>query len=118
MGFPWEPVTRPFPLLATSDLGITILYTVTARPLDGDALRETAGGAAAILVEPTLQGTSLPAFAEALSDRARRLLALGEPPEELRRYGTAAEHRQAHGLDAAGLRRRIAGFLAGGAEHA
>lgn len=90
---------------------------VTARPLDGDALRETACGAAAILVEPTLEGTSLPAFVETLSDRVRRPLAIGEPSEELRRYGTAAEHRQAHGLDAVGLRRRIAGFLADGAEH-
>ena len=103
------------PLLdATSDLDLTVLYTATVQPLDGEALRAVAGAADAILVEPTLQGTSLPAFAEALGDRARRLLAIGEPAEELRRYGSAAEHRRAHGLDAAGLHRRIATFLDAG----
>jgi transketolase len=51
-------------------------------------------------------------MAEALRDRPHRLLALGVPPVELRRYGTPAEHRRAHGLDAAGIRRSLAAFLA------
>ena len=40
-----------------------------------------------------------------------RLLALGIGREELRRYGTPEEHLAARGLDAAGLRRSITGFL-------
>ena len=46
-----------------------------------------------------------------LRDRPRRLLALGVPPLELRRYGTPAEHRRAYGLDAAGIRRSLDAFL-------
>ena len=47
----------------------------------------------------------------ALSDRPIRLLSIGVPNVELRRYGTPAEHTHHHGLDAAGIRARLAAWL-------
>ena len=64
-----------------------------------------------MLVEPYLAGTSVPEVASALADLPHRVLGLGVSREELRRYGTPQEHQAAHGLDAASLRERIAGFI-------
>ena len=64
-----------------------------------------------MIVEPYLAGTSAAAVADALRDQPRRLLALGVPPLELRRYGTPDEHRHAYGLDADGIRRSLDAFL-------
>jgi transketolase len=48
---------------------------------------------------------------EALLDTPHRVLGLGVSRQELRRYGTPAEHAAAHGLDPASLRQRIGSFL-------
>jgi transketolase len=101
-------------LKATEGMDVTVLYAATIRPFDGAALRATLGAADVVLVEPYLAGTSGPAAAQALSHVPHRVLGLGVGREELRRYGTRAEHRAAHGLDAASLRARIEGFLAAG----
>ncbi|MFJ4439078.1 transketolase family protein [Streptomyces sp. NPDC088923] len=101
-------------LAATEGLDVTVLYATTVRPLDGAALRaavDAADAADVVLVEPYLAGTSTAAVAEALLDRPHRVLGLGVGRAELRRYGSPAEHVAAHGLDAAGLRERIGGFL-------
>ncbi len=98
-------------LKATSEMDVTVLYAATVRPFDGAALRATLGAADVILVEPYLAGTSVPQVAEALAGIPHRLLGLGVGRAELRRYGKPAEHRAAHGLDAASLRARIGGFL-------
>jgi transketolase len=47
----------------------------------------------------------------ALADRPHRLLSLGVPNAEFRRYGAGSEHRAAHGLDAEGIRASILGFV-------
>ena len=65
-----------------------------------------------VLVEPYLAGTSSAEVANALLDVPHRLLALGVERKEHRHYGSSSEHDQAYGLDAAGIRRRIADFLA------
>ena len=64
-----------------------------------------------VLVEPWLAGTSARVVADALRDVPHRLLSLGVGARELRRYGTPADHVRAHGLDAAGIRRSLDGFL-------
>jgi transketolase len=100
-------------LAATAGLDVTVLYATTIRPFDAVTLRATLGEPDVVVVEPYLAGTSVPFVAEALRDRRHRVLGLGVGREELRRYGTPAEHEAAHGLDAASLRERIGGFLAG-----
>ncbi|MFV2112058.1 transketolase family protein [Micromonospora sp. LOL_025] len=95
---------------AVADLGVTVAYTHRPRPFDTAGLRALAGDAV-ILVEPYLAGTSARVVSAALADRPHRLLALGVGREELRRYGSAEDHTRWHGLDAAGLRRSVAGFL-------
>jgi len=95
---------------ATADRDVTVLYAATAVPLAGEALRRCRSEDI-VIVEPTLEGTSVPLLAELLRDRPRRLLGIGVGRVELRRYGSADEHDAAHGLDVAGLRRRIDVFL-------
>ncbi|NJQ08352.1 transketolase [Streptomyces lonarensis] len=98
---------------AVAGLDVTLLYAATVRPFDAVGLRAAVGArptADVVLVEPYLAGTSTARVAEALSGTPHRTLALGVPRAELRRYGTREEHARAHGLDAAGLRGRIAAF--------
>jgi transketolase len=63
------------------------------------------------LVEPYLAGTSSRHVAEALREVPHRILGLGVGRQEIRRYGTAAEHNRARGLDAEGIRSAIGSFI-------
>jgi transketolase len=99
-------------LEAVSDLDVSVLYASTVRPFDAKTLRAVAGTPEVVLVEPYLVGTSARCVAESLVDVPHRLLSLGVGREELRRYGSPAEHAAAHGLDAAGIRRAVTGFTA------
>jgi transketolase len=97
-------------LAATRELDVTVAYLATVRPFDADGLRALVRGTDVVLVEPYLAGTSAAEVAAALADRPHRLLSLGVANAELRRYGTGREHRAAHGLDAAGIRRSLEGL--------
>jgi transketolase len=99
-------------LAATADLDVTVAYTATPRPFDADGLRALADRDV-VLVEPYLAGTSTAEVAAALVDRPTRIFSIGVPRGEFRHYGTPAEHRAAHGLDAAGIRLKIQRFMAG-----
>jgi transketolase len=99
-------------MAATAHLDVTVLYAATIRPFDAATLRATLGQPDVVVVEPYLAGTSVSFVAAALSDVPHRTIGLGVGREELRRYGTPAEHEAAHGLDAASLRASIEGFLA------
>lgn len=99
-------------LEATAGLDVTVAYTATVRPFDHRALRAAVGGCEVVLVEPSLAGTSSADVSRSLAATPHRLLALGTQNVELRRYGKGSEHRQAHGLDAAGIRESIVAFLA------
>jgi len=99
-------------LEATAERDVSVAYLATVRPFDADGMRAALGeGADVVLVEPYLAGTSAAEVAAALVDRPHRLLALGVQNAELRRYGTGAEHRRAHGLDAPGIRASLERFL-------
>ncbi|MGH3714593.1 MAG: transketolase family protein [Micromonosporaceae bacterium] len=98
-------------LAATEGLDVTVAYTSTVRPFDGAGLQALVGEPAdVVLVEPYLAGTSSYLVNEALADRPHRVLGLGVPRRELRRYGTPEEHDAAYGLDPAGLRTAITAF--------
>ena len=98
-------------LAATEGLDVTVLYASTVRPFDGRGLRAVLGAPEVVLVEPWLAGTSAHVVSDALPDVPHRLLALGVGRQELRRYGAPEDHVRAHGLDAAGIRRSLDGFL-------
>jgi transketolase len=98
---------------AAEGLDLTVLYASTIRPFDADTLVETLGFADVVLVEPYAAGTSAHVVNDALRHVPHRLLSLGVPrAPELRRYGSPREHERAHALDATGIRRSIADFLA------
>ena len=99
-------------LAATEGLDLTVLYLATVRPFDASVLRAALSRPDLVLVEPYLEGTSSAVVSAALPDIRHRLLAIGVPKVEYRRYGTIADHDAAHGLDAGSLRRRIELFLA------
>jgi transketolase len=97
---------------ATRDLDVTVLYASTVRPFDAEALVSTLGFADVVVVEPYAAGTSAHVVDDALRHVPHRLLSLGVPRTELRRYGSPREHERAHALDAVGLHRSITDFLA------
>jgi transketolase len=105
-------------LAASANLAVTVAYLSTVLPFPAGEVRALASGSDVAIVEPYLAGTSAAALAGALRDEPRRLLALGGPAIELRRYGTPEEHRRAYGLDAAGVRRSLDSFLAGSVQAA
>ncbi len=99
-------------LEAAAGLDVTVAYATTVRPFDNAGLRSLAASSGTVvLVEPYLAGTSARMVSEALAGRPHRLLSLGVPRTELRRYGTAADHSRLYGLDPAGIRRSVTGFL-------
>ncbi|GAA2308189.1 transketolase family protein [Streptomyces violaceusniger] len=99
-------------LTAVEGLDVTVLYATTVRPFDEPTLRAAIGGVGdVVLVEPYLAGTSTAAVNDALADRPHRVLGLGIPRRELRRYGTIDEHLAGQGLDPLALRERISAFL-------
>ena len=108
------PTLRPV-LEATAARDVGVAYLATVRPFPREGVRDAlADGTDVVLVEPYQAGTSAAEIAVALRDRPHRLLSLGVPNAEFRRYGTGEEHRAAHGLDTAGIARSLEGFLGAG----
>ena len=96
---------------ATADMDVTVLYTATPHPLDVSALRGMMKMPDVVIAEPYLEGTSAGSLSAALGDVPHRLLSIGVPNAEHRKFGTSAEHDAAHGLDTHGIRERIARFV-------
>ncbi|HVK23047.1 MAG TPA: transketolase [Actinokineospora sp.] len=101
-------------LAATEGVDVSVLYTPTVRPFDHAGLRAAVQSAApnVLVVEPYLAGTSAHAVAGALADTPHRQRSAGVRRDvEVRAYGTAAQHDEVHGLDAAGIARTLRDFL-------
>ena len=98
-------------LEAVAGLDVSVLYASTVRPFDGHGLRAALGRPDVVVVEPYLAGTSARLVDDVLTDLPHRVLSLGVRRDELRRYGTPEQHIAAHGLDAAGIRASVTGFL-------
>ena len=96
---------------AVADLDVTVLYATTVRPFDAAALGAIVDAPEVVIVEPYLEGSSAAVSSAALGARPHRLLSIGVPLFEPRRYGEPTEHRAAYGLDAAAIGRRIRSFL-------
>lgn len=92
-------------LEAARALDLGVVYCPTSNPLPAELRDVLAGSAPLALVEPVLEGSSEPALRAVLGPRV--VHTLGVPRGELRRYGSPADHEAAHGLDAAGLTRRL-----------
>lgn len=98
---------------AAADLELTVLHTITPRPLDQAALAALAADAPDVaIVEPYLEGTSTALVASALASRPRRFVSIGVPRDAPERYGTREAHDAAHRLDARGLRERLTALVA------
>lgn len=98
-------------LEATAGVDATVIYAATVRPFDHRTLMSVAAAPEVAIVEPYQEGTSAGEIALALEHRPHRLLSIGVPRSETRRYGTMHEHDAANGLDAAGIRLRLNRFL-------
>jgi transketolase len=110
-------------LEAVTGLDVTVCYASTIRPFDTETLLGSLASAGATgatgatgasdvaIVEPLLAGTSAGVVSKALSNVPHRLLCLGIEDVELRKYGSPAEHAVAYGLDPAGIRRSLVGWL-------
>jgi transketolase len=98
-------------LAALDGIDATVLYATTVVPLDAATLAAEAAAAPDVMVvEPFAEGTLAAEVTAALSHRPIRLLSVGVPRRVLHRYGTREEHDREHGLDVAGIRRRIETF--------
>ncbi len=98
-------------LAATDGIDVTVLYASTVRPFDAQTLVSTLRAPSIVLVEPYLAGTSARCVADALTHLPHRLLNIGVPRVELRRYGTPEEHASKYGLAPAGIRHDLESFL-------
>lgn len=104
-----EPV-----LAATADLDVNVLHYTTLAPFDRETLAKHTNSTV-IVVEPFYTGTLAGEVSAALSAKPARIISIGVPRQFLTNYGKLADHEQACGLDAAGLRERIGKVLHDGA---
>ena len=95
-------------LEATVGTDYGVAYVAAVRPFPMHEIASLGAGDI-VLVEPYMAGTSA---GEVPFERPRRLRCLGIREPELRRYGTGADHRRAHGLDAPGIARSLAALAA------
>jgi transketolase len=100
-------------LVAAEGLDVTVLYATSVAPFDARTLVDVAGSRPFVIaLEPCYEGTPTPMIVSALAHVPSRIASIGVPRRFLRRYGTPGEFDRDLGLDAAGIRARLAGLLA------
>jgi transketolase len=95
-------------LQATEGMDATVLYATTLAPFDAAGLAREMAGDELVVVEPFFTGTLAAAISQAMAGRSMRLRSIGVPRAVIRDYGTPQQHDRALGLDAAGIRARLA----------
>jgi transketolase len=99
-------------LEASEGLDVTVVYTASVRPFDGEGLAAVAGDDPLVIaVEPCYEGALMPALTAALRHVPSRFAAVGVPHRFITAYGTAAEQDHDLGMDIEGIRRRIGAVL-------
>jgi transketolase len=98
-------------LAATEGLDVTVIYYTTVAPFDGETLRAYSPHGKVMLVEPFYAGTLVLEVTAAMRDIPVRVEAIGVPRQLITRYGTPEQHDHDLGLDAEGIRARVARFL-------
>lgn len=99
-------------LVAAEGLDVSVVYATSVAPFDARTLVEVAGARPFVVtVEPLYEGTLAPMIASALAHIPSRIASIGVPRRFLRRYGTPGDHDRDLGLDAAGIRGRLARLL-------
>jgi transketolase len=106
-------------LAATEGLDVTVLYTASVAPFDAEGFAAVAGDDPSVIaVEPFYEGTLTPALTDALRHVPSRFASIGVPRRFITTYGTLEEHDHELGLDAAGIRHRVASILEDGSSGA
>lgn len=98
-------------LEACANLDVTVLYYTTLAPFDKQTLAQEFVGGKVFVSAPLYAGSLYPEIIEALSGQNVRLAGAEIPLEVLRTYGKKAEKDAALGLDAAGIRTCLEGFI-------
>jgi len=100
-------------LAATEGWDVSVVYTDRAFPWPERFLRSVISAASPVVavVEPYLEGTSLRELHRVTRGAPLSIEMIGVAPQELRNYGTSYQHAVAHGLDVAGIKRRLESHL-------
>jgi len=104
------PMLEPA-LAACEGLDVTLLYATTVAPFDAQTLAANCPSGKVLLCEPCFGGVLAPDVLRALFPRPVVVDFAGQDTEFSRNYGKAQEHDVALGLDAAGLRQRLARLI-------
>ena len=99
---------------AAEGLDVTVLYVTSVAPFDAQGLASVVDDVPLVVaVEPFYEGTLVPALTDALRHVPARFASIGVPRRFITAYGTLEEHDRDLGMDAAGIRGRLASILDG-----
>jgi transketolase len=101
-------------LEATEGLDVTVAYATSVEPFDESGLAQIVGAQPHLIaIEPWYQGTAAPAVTRSLGHLPARYDFIGVLRQFIHDYGTWTQIDADLGLDATGLRARLAALLGG-----